>query len=77
MVWNLIPHFFLFLANLQLLYSYIGAISKYVIRKHLCGVIIQWWFSYIYCALCCAFVYSASSLSGALSQRDIAVLVCV
>jgi hypothetical protein len=32
---------------------------------------------YIYCALCCACLYSSSSLSGPLSQRAIAVLVCV
>jgi hypothetical protein len=30
----------------NLLYN--GAISKYVVRKHLCGAIIQWWFSFIY-----------------------------
>jgi hypothetical protein len=34
----LVAGFFLFLANLQ---STSGAISKYVVRKHLCGVIIQ------------------------------------
>jgi hypothetical protein len=46
----------------SLLYN--GAISKYVVRKHLCGAIIQWRFSYIYacCALCCACLYSSSSL---------------
>jgi hypothetical protein len=41
---------------------YIGAISKYVVRKHLVGVIIQWWFFYIYCALYCVCLYSSSSL---------------
>jgi hypothetical protein len=43
----------------NLLYN--GAISKYVKRKHLSGEIIQWWFSYIYCALCCACLYSSFS----------------
>jgi hypothetical protein len=28
----------------------------------LCGAIIQWWFSYICCALCCACLYSSPSL---------------
>jgi hypothetical protein len=49
--------------RIQFLFSYFsqiynplynGAISKYVVRKDLCGVIIQWWFSYMYLALCCA-----------------------
>jgi hypothetical protein len=62
----------------------------------LCGAIIQWWFSYIYRALCCAerssnddspiysyivhYVVCASirlPFSSPLSQRAIAVLVCV
>jgi hypothetical protein len=33
------------------IYSTNWAISKYVIRKHLCGAIIQRWFSYVYCTL--------------------------
>jgi hypothetical protein len=41
-------HFFL--AKFTI-YSTNWAISKYVIRKHLCGAIIQWWFSYVYCTL--------------------------
>jgi hypothetical protein len=45
--------FFYYLSQIyDLLYN--GAISKYVVRKHLCGAIIQWWFSYVYRALCCA-----------------------
>jgi hypothetical protein len=45
------------------IYSTNGAIIKYVIRKHLCGAIIQWGFSYtVYCALCCSCLYSSSSL---------------
>jgi hypothetical protein len=52
--------FFYFSQIYNLLYN--GAISKYVVRKHLSGAIIQWWFSYIYCALCCACVYSSPSL---------------
>jgi hypothetical protein len=50
------------------IYTTNWAISKYVIRKHLCGALIQWWFSYVYCMLCCACVYSSSSL-WSLSQR--------
>jgi hypothetical protein len=50
----------------NLLYN--GAISKYVIRKHLCGAIIQWWFSYIYSALCCACLYSSASLWSCKSE---------
>jgi hypothetical protein len=53
---------FYFISRKFTIYSTNGAISKYVIRKHLCGAIIQWWFSYIYCAICCACVYSSSSL---------------
>jgi hypothetical protein len=29
-------------------------ILLYILCIMLCGAIIQWWFSYIYCALCCA-----------------------
>jgi hypothetical protein len=42
-----------FISRKFTIYSTNGAISKYVIRKHLCGAIIQWWFSYIFsCILC-------------------------
>jgi hypothetical protein len=59
--WHTISKFvFNFAQIYNLLYN--GAISKYVVRKHLCGSIIQWWFSYLYCALCCACLYSSSSL---------------
>jgi hypothetical protein len=51
-----------FISRQFTIYSTNGAISKYVVRKHLCGAIIQWWFSYIYCALCCVCFYSSSSL---------------
>jgi hypothetical protein len=53
---------FFFISCRFTIYSTNGAISKYVIRKHLCEAIIQWWFSYIYYTLCCACVYSSSSL---------------
>jgi hypothetical protein len=54
-------YLFIYLLQIYNLF-YNRAISKYVIRKHLCGAIIQWWFSYVYCTLCCACVYSSSSL---------------
>jgi hypothetical protein len=44
------------------IYSTNGAISKYVVSKHSCGPIIQCWFSYMCCALCCACLHSSSSL---------------
>jgi hypothetical protein len=66
--------YFHFSQILNLLHN--GAISKYVVMKHLCGAIIQWWFSYIYCALCCACLYSSSSLWSS-NLEAIAVLVCV
>jgi hypothetical protein len=34
-----------FISSKFTIYSTNWAISKYVIRKHLCGAIIQWWFS--------------------------------
>jgi hypothetical protein len=55
-------YFFLFYFSQIYSLLYNGAISKYVVRKHLSGAIIQWWFSYIYCALCCACLYSFPSL---------------
>jgi hypothetical protein len=56
-IWRLFTRtlFFCFSQIYNLLYN--GTISKYVVRKHLCGAIIQWWFSYIYSALCCACLY--------------------
>jgi hypothetical protein len=45
--------FFRFIFCKFTIYSRNGAISKYVVRTHLCEVIIQWWFSYVYYALCC------------------------
>jgi hypothetical protein len=92
---TLLSHYMFFLISHEFTtYSTNGAISKYVVRKHLCGAIIQWWFSYIYRALCCAerssnddsptytvhYVVRASILlpvSSPLSQRAVAVLVCV
>jgi hypothetical protein len=64
---NLVLYFiFLFISCKFTIYSTNWAISKCVIRKHLCGAIIQWWFSYVrvYCTrtLCCACVYFSSSL---------------
>jgi hypothetical protein len=61
-IWNRNIIFFYFLQIYNLLYN--RPISKYIIRKHLCGAIIQWWFSYVYCTLCCACVYSSSPLSS-------------
>jgi hypothetical protein len=63
--WNIciiyyLQGFFYFSQIYNLLYKW--SISKYVVRKHLCGAIIQWWFSYIYRTLCCACLYSSSSL---------------
>jgi hypothetical protein len=54
--------FFYFISGKFTIYSTNGVISKYVIRKHLCRAIIQWWFSYVYCTLCWECVYSSSSL---------------
>jgi hypothetical protein len=44
------------------IYSTNGAISKYFVRELLCRAIIQWWFSYIYCALYCVYLNSSSCL---------------
>jgi hypothetical protein len=54
--------YFFLISRKFTIYSTNGTISKYVVRKHLCGAIIQWWVSYIYCALCCVCLYSSSSL---------------
>jgi hypothetical protein len=64
----LIFFYFLFISRKFTIYSTNGAISKYVVRKHLCVAIIQWWFSYIYSV---HYVVRASiliPLSGPLSQ---------
>jgi hypothetical protein len=53
---------FFFISCKFTIYSTNWAISKYVIRKHLCGAIIQWWCCYVYCTFCCVCVYSSSSL---------------
>jgi hypothetical protein len=72
-------YIFFFISCKFTIYSTNWAISKYVIRKHLCGAIIQWWFSYVYCTLYIHVVRASTllPLSGLLSQRAIAVLVCV
>jgi hypothetical protein len=44
---------FFFISCKFTIYSTNWAIIKYVIRKHLCGAIIQWWCSYVYCTFCC------------------------
>jgi hypothetical protein len=44
-------YFFIIISCKFTIYSTNWAISKYVIRKHLCGAIIKWWFSYVYCTL--------------------------
>jgi hypothetical protein len=66
---------FLFISRKFTIYSTNGAISKYIVRKHLCGAIIHD-DSPIYTV---HYVVRASTLlplPGPLSQRAIAVLVC-
>jgi hypothetical protein len=66
--------FFNFSQIYNLLYN--GAISKYVVRKHLCGAII-YEDSHIYTVHYVVRAPILLPLSGPLSQRAIIVLVCV